>query len=445
MATHNKIDATDLQNAPIALSFRAYLVPAMLGMVIKALYIIIDTIFVGRGVGSIAIGAMAMTVPFFSIFTAVTLTIGIGGATLMAISRGKGDNATAQKLFEQSILLITIMEIILISLGIAFLPQLISLMGATGELASLTYDYMIIMLPFFFIHGLSMIVVSFVRNDSNPRLAMYAILSSAIINIILDYIFIFPLNMGIKGAALATGISQMVTLAIILYHFKLKSGVLRLKRFIPTFTYTKSIINIGLPTLFVESTTAITTIAFNKVILANYTDLHVAVYGIINNVGLFVLFLLVGVGQACQPIISYNHGANRKNLILETVKLGQIVAISIGVVTMVVMFVASSLVASMFTKDDKLLIELSSYALKVYFIATPIMGFNAVIASLFQSVGQPWNATIISILRGFLFVVLGLLVLPIYINETGVWASVLFAELLTIFVSVYMLMKYINR
>ncbi len=439
-----KTNATDLQNAPVIQSFKAYLLPAMFAMVIKALYILIDTIFVGRGVGPLGIGAMAMTVPFFSVFTAVALTVGLGGATLMSMALGRGDKASAQDYFNQSLLFLTIVEFILIAIGMYYLPEILNMMGAKDELATLTYDYVIVMLPFFFAQGVGHVLLSFIRNDGNPKLVMYAILVSAVLNTVLDYIFIFPLDMGIKGAAWATAIAQVSIVVFALYHFKLKRGVLKIERVKLQLSHVPMILKIGLPTLFIESTTAVTVIVFNKVLLTNYTDMHVSVYGIINNVGLVILFLLIGVGQACQPIMSYNHGANRKERIIEAFKLGTKTALGIGVATVLIMVFGSSLVAGLFVVDNEVLVELSSSALIIYFLSTPLMGVNAMVASLFQSIGSSWNSTVISLLRGFLFVVVGILFLPSIFGEAGIWASVLFAEALTFILSAIMFRKYTN-
>ncbi|MCH4890076.1 MATE family efflux transporter [Acidaminobacter sp. JC074] len=413
-------------------------------MIVKSLYVLADSIFVGVGVGAEGLGAVSLSVPFFSLSAAIALTIGIGGASIMSVELGKNNKDQAQKVFSQSMAMIFVTALVLVSLAFVFLEDLIGLMGASGQLAILTKDYLSVMLPFFIFHGMWWVLSAFVRNDTNPSLVMYATIGSALLNVVLDYVFIFVFAWGVKGAAFATGLSQAFTFTVLLSHFKSHKGILKLSFKDLRFDKARKIVKIGLPTFFVESTTAVSVMIFNYVLLRNYSPLHVSAYGIVMNVGLVGLFLLVGIGQACQPIISFNFGADRLERIKETLYLGLKYSLSIGLTVSLITIAFSRPLASLFTRENQALIDLASSAMKVYFLAPPIMAFNVIVATLFQSIEKPKYATIIALSRGFVFVVIGLLALPIVFPVNGIWASILFAELITAVYSGSKLFKYLK-
>lgn len=434
----------DLKNDSIKDSFYRYLMPAITAMIIKSLYVLADTMFVGIGVGAEGIGAISLTVPFFSFSAAIALTIGIGGSSIMSIQLGKGDKKDAQGIFSQSMVVIFTLVVSLVILGSVFLDDIIRLLGASGKLADYSADYLGVMLPFFIFHGLWWVMSAFIRNDTNPNLVMYATIGSAITNVVLDYVFIFIFNWGVKGAAFATGLAQFFTFAVLLTHFWSGKGMLKLTFRRVKFNHLREIVSTGLPTFFVESTTAVSVMVFNFVLLNNYTPLHVSAYGIMMNVGLVGLFLLVGIGQACQPIISFNYGAGRFGRVNKTLSLGLRYGLMTGFVILFVTILGSEHLAGLFTKNDQALIDLASRAMKIYFLAPPLMAINAIVAMLFQSTEEPKKATIIALSRGFVFVLLGLFVLPIFFPVDGVWATILFAEAMTALYSGHKLYKYLQ-
>jgi MATE family, multidrug efflux pump len=301
------------------------------------------------------------------------------------------------------------------------------------------------MLFFFMFHAPAWVLSCFVRNDTNPSLAMYAMVAGAISNIVLDYLFIFEFGWGIKGGALATGLSQLLIFGILLSHFISGRGVLTLKLRSFGSDQIRSILNIGLPIFFIESTSAVTILIFNYVLLTNYSELHVTAYGIVMNVGLVVLFLMVGIGQACQPIISYNFGADNNERVKKTLFLGLRYSLIVGVSASGFALLGAERIVSLFTEYNQQLIDLASDAMRVYFIAPPLMGLNMMVATLFQAIENPVKATVLSLSRGFIFVVIGLIVLPLFFPENGIWGSVLLAELVAAVMSLVMLNRYLNQ
>ncbi|MGR5433050.1 MATE family efflux transporter [Vibrio owensii] len=437
--------AINLKTDPISKSFYQYLWPALTGMVIKSLFIMGDALFIGLGVGPDGLGAIALVIPPFSIFTAIAMMVGIGGAAKMSIEIGKGNTETSQMWFSQSMLITTLLSTITVTLALIWLDELIALMGASGNLAQLAHDYLIVLLPFFVLYSLAWVLSCFVRNDTNPKLATYAMSIGAITNLAFDYLFIIEMNMGMKGAAYGTAIAQAVIALILLTHFVRKKGSLEFSLKGIGLSKTKEILSIGTPTFFIEVTSAMTIVLFNYVLLSQFGESHIIAYGLTTNVGVFALFVMVGIAQACQPIISFNHGAGRPERIDEILKLGMKAAMGSGTVFLLGIWLSAPLIASIYLGDSNDLIPIAASALTFYFFGVPLMGLNMVIANLFQAIAKPKQATLISLCRGFVFVALGVLLLPKFFPQDGIWASIVFAETLTAVISLSMLFNYRKR
>lgn len=435
----------NLKTDPVSKSFYQYLWPALTGMVIKSLFIMGDAWFVGQGVGADGLGAIALTIPAFSIFTAIAMMVGIGGAALMSIEVGKGNLKSGQTLFNQSMLITAVFSTVTVSTALYWLDEIIALMGASGYMAELTHDYLSVMLQFFVLYSLAWVMSCFVRNDTNPKLATYAMSIGAIVNLVLDYFFVLEWGWGMKGAAYGTAIAQGVIACILLSHFVRKQGTLNLSLTGIGFNKLPSILKIGTPTFFIEVTAAMTILLFNYVLLDQFGESHIIAYGLTANIGVFALFVMVGIAQACQPIISFNHGANQPKRIDAIFMLGLKSAVGSGLAFMLIVFLFAPEIAALYLGESSDLIELSATALTFFFFGVPLMGINLVIANLFQATAQPKQATLISLGRGFVFVALGILVLPKLFPEQGIWASILFAETLTAICSFSMLRSYKKR
>ncbi|YCO01028.1 MATE family efflux transporter [Vibrio sp. VNB-15] len=437
--------AINLKTDPISKSFYQYLWPALTGMVIKSLFIMGDALFIGLGVGPDGLGAIALVIPPFSIFTAIAMMVGIGGAAKMSIEIGKGNTESSQVWFSQSMLITTLLSTTTVVLALIWLDELIALMGASGNMAQLAHDYLVVLLPFFVLYSLAWVLSCFVRNDTNPKLATYAMSIGAIANLAFDYLFIIEMNMGMKGAAYGTAIAQVVIALILLTHFMRKKGGLELSLKGIGLNKTKEILSIGTPTFFIEVTSAMTIVLFNYVLLTQFGESHIIAYGLTTNVGVFALFVMVGIAQACQPIISFNHGAARPERIDEILKLGMKTAIGSGTIFLLGIWLSAPLIASIYLGHANDLIPIAASALTFYFFGVPLMGLNMVIANLFQAIAKPKQATLISLSRGFVFVALGVLLLPKLFPQDGIWASILFAESLTAVISLSMLFNYRRR
>ena len=433
----------NLQNDPVKKTFYRYLMPAIVGMVIKALYIMIDTIFIGRGVGADGLAAVSITVPLLTFIAAISIMIGIGGSALMSIEFGKGNYKAGQKLLTQSILVTIIILGAMTLVGGYLLEQSIALLGATGNIALLSNNYMDILLQYSVVFGLGLTVSCFVRNDTNPRLTMNVLVVSALANGVFNYLFIFVLGWGIEGAAYGTVMSYILTLILLLWHFIGGFGHLRFSLYGFGLDKVGSILKTGLPAFFSESSATAAGIAFNLILLSR-GNLYVSAYGIVLNTSVLTLFTLLGIGMACQPILSLNHGAGAVDKIRQTLSIGLKYAVATGIGAFIIVLFFSQEIAGLFTVDNPGLIDLASSAMKWYFLAYPLMGLNIIVATLFQSIGQSNKATVLSVIRGFILVAIGLTVMPMLMPENGVWLGILFAECVTAIISLPLLAKYLN-
>jgi len=434
----------NLKSDPIYRSFLQYLLPALTGMIIKSLFIMGDAWFIGQGVGAQGLGAISLIIPAFSVFVAVSMMIGIGGASLMSIEFGKGNKQIGQVLFNQAMLFTAILSTVLVVSALVWIDEILLLMGATGEIAQLANDYLSTLLLFFVLYSLAWVLSCFVRNDTNPKMATYAMSIGAIVNLILDYFFVIEFGWGMKGAAFATGLAQLVIAAILMSHFIGQRGQLRFNLEGMGFDQLGRILKIGTPIFFIEITSAMTVLLFNYVLLTRFSESHIIAYGLTANVGVFALFTMVGISQACQPIISFNYGAGQMKRVNEILWLGLYVALGGGVLFLLTVWLSSEQIARLYLNDSLDLIGLSSKALFFYFMAVPLMGLNIVIANLFQAIAKPMHSSVISLGRGFVFVALGVIFLPGIFPENGIWSSILFAETVTALLSVGFLYRFLK-
>ena len=433
----------DLQNDPVKETFHRYLIPAIVGMVIKSLYIIMDSIFIGRGVGPDGLGSISIAIPVFIFMTAIAIMIGVGGSTVMSIEFGKGNHGIGQRLLTQSTLLtIVLMAVLTLTRGFWLQPG-IAYMGATGNIADLSYRYLDIILQYSVFYALGLMLSCFVRNDTNPRLTMYAMSFSALANIVFNYLFIFVLDWGIEGAAYGTVASYITMLALLLIHFMGGFGQLRFNLRGVGVDQVRKILTTGLPTFFIESSATATALIFNLILLAR-GDLYITAYSIVQNTSALVIFSLLGIGMACQPIISFNHGAGAFDKVRQTLTISIRYAVVTGVAAVIIVLIWSNEIAGFFTVDHPELIALASGSMKLYYLAYPFMGLNLIVATLFQAIGRSTSATVLSITRGFVLVVAGLSLMPVLMPENGVWLGILFAEVVTLFFSLVLLRKYLT-
>lgn len=424
MSKYNELETTSIPKLLFKFSL-----PAIIGLLVNALYNIIDGIFVGRGVGKEALAAVTLTLPIITIFMAFIMLIGMGATSLISLKLGQKKEKEAEEVVGNAFIMFLILGIGLTVIGLIFLEPILIFSGASENILPFAKDYLRIVLIGSTFLALGVGMNSFIRAEGNPKMAMMTMLAGTLTNIVLNYLFIFPLNMGIKGAALATILGYCVSSSWVLLYFftgkskvKVKKENLRLR-----FTMVKSIAIIGFPTFILQMGGSVQQLALNKSLATYGGDLHLAVSGIIMSVITLLTMPALGINQGAQPIIGYNYGAKKYDRVKNVLKLSLLAA----TVLMGVSFLGSKIwpeqLISLFN-DDPELIALGVKAMRIFFFFIPLIGVHIVSSGYFQAIGKPIQATILGITRQvFLFVPI-ILILPIFTGIEGVWWSAPLAD-----------------
>ncbi|WBW97130.1 MATE family efflux transporter [Oceanirhabdus sp. W0125-5] len=422
--------------------FMRYAVPSVIGMMVSALYIVVDGIFVGRGVGAGALASVNVALPVITLMMAITMMMTMGGAAVMSIKFGENKHEEGNNIFLQSLVLIVAVTGVVSLIGIIFPVQLARILGASDELVKGTAEY----LRYYLIFGLgfsgSLALSTFVRNDGNPNLAMVALIVGAVTNITLDYTFIFIFKFGIAGAAVASGLGQLSSVIILLTHFFKKKGQLEL--YIPKLKKdeTKRIIKAGTPEFIVQVSNAVTILAFNLVIIKRIGEVGVAGFSIIGYITTVLLALFIGVSQGIQPLISYNSGKGDYDKVDTVFKMGLKTNFIASLVIYVIILVFGKSIISIFN-DDQSLIKLTYDAIVIYGFSFVIASINIVNVTYHQATENSKIANLISISRGMVFTIVALVVLPLIIGDIGIWISIILGEVCTLFLIMYLI--YIKK
>lgn len=432
----------NLLNDDIRRIFFRYLIPSIGGMLGTSLYVLGDTMIVGRGLGSQGLAALNISIPLINVFNGFGLLFGIGGATAVSISRGREDYEQINDIFTKSIILSAIVGIILTLLRIFFLEELCLLLGASESTLQMSMDYLGVLMSFSIAFLLNSALTVFVRNDGSPRLAMWGMLTGSIINVILDYIFIIKLDWGMWGGALATGFSPIIGLMILSTHFLKKNN--KLDFIIPSFNFSiiRRIVSNGISSFIVELSAGIAIFAFNKTILRLTGDIGVSAYSIIANLSLICTAIFIGIGQGIQPIISMNYGANKMDRVYESVRYAIYSAFVLGLVFYIIGALFPSALIAIFIKNNPELAKITVRGIRLYFISFIFMGLNIAITSYIQSKEEARISMLISLSRGLIFIILSLSILPRLWGLDGVWLTMPMVELATLLVSFLYIEKY---
>lgn len=417
--------------------FLQYLLPSIGGMLGVSLYVLGDTMLVGRGLGSPGLAALNISIPMINVLNGLGLLFGIGGATTLSIDRGQQKYDAVNDIFTKAMGFSFFVGLLFFIIRLLFLDQLCYFLGASEATFAMTKDYLGVFLSFSIPFLLNSTLTVFVRNDGAPRLAMWGMLAGSIANVILDYIFIFIFKWGMAGGALATGIAPLIGLAILSTHFLRKNN--QIKFIFPEikWSYIKRILANGSASFILELSGGIVIFAFNIVLLGIAGDIGVSAYSIIANLSLICAAIFTGIGQAIQPIVSFNFGAGRLERVYETFKWAFILAIGLGGVFYLSGLFFPEILVNIFTNDTDKLMGITVRGIRLYFLGFLGMGINIVMASYIQSKEDTNVSMIISFLRGFVLIIAGLLILPKLFGIDGVWLTVPVVEFVTLNLSFF--------
>ena len=426
-----------------------YSVPAIIASVATSLYNIVDSIFIGRGVGAMAIAGLAITFPLMNLVIAFCTLIAVGGATISSIFIGQKNSERATDVVNNVMILCLIHSVVFGGLTLLFLDPILYFFGATDETIEYPREFMRIILfgtPISYVFiGLN----NLMRATGYPKKAMIFALMSVVVNAILAPIFIFCLDWGIAGAATATLCGQSVAFIWVLHHFTSKKSFihfnLRNRWFTPSII--KRIYAIGLSPFLMNVCACIVVVFINKALL-DYSgmdgNLAVGAYGIINRTTMFFVMIVFGITQGMQPILGFNFGANQWARVKRTLFIGIGLGVTVTIIGFILTETLPDTISRMFTTDQTL-IDIARNGFRIYFIFYPVVGCQIVIQNFFQSIGKPKLSIFLSLTRQLLFLIPFLIVLPRYYGTNGVWASMCGSDIIAFIVAVITVIIMIRR
>lgn len=421
-------------------------VPASIGILVMSLNILVDTIFVGNWIGSIAIAAINVVLPISFFIAALGMAIGIGGSSMISRALGSGNKERALKTFGNQISLTVLLTSAMVFFGLLYINELIPAFGGKGDIFEPAKIYYRIVLYGVPLLALSMMGNSVIRAEGQPKFAMVAMIIPSLGNLILDYVFIFQMDMGMAGAAWATTISYGLSFLYILYFFLSNKSELKIR--LPHFGLNLSVLKemsaLGFVTLARQAVVSVTYLLMNNILFDIGGEASIASYGIIARMLMFALFPVLGVTQGFLPIAGYNYGGQQFERVRESINKAILYAAALGLLIFVVIMTFPEAIVSVFTNDPDILSK-TPYYMRWVFAATPIIAIQLIGSAYFQAIGKAVPALLLTLTRqGFFFIPL-IFILPHYFGELGVWISFPVADVLSTIVTGYFLNREIRK
>ena len=433
------------KNTPFQ-DFIRYSFFSIMGMIAISCYILADTFFVAQGLGTNGLAALNLAIPTYDFIHGTGLMLGMGGATRFSILKSQHNQKGADTIFTNTVYLGIFFSIIFMLGGLFFSGSLARLLGANQNTFEMTNTYLRVMMLFSPAFIFNDIILCFVRNDGNPRLSMIATVCGSLFNVVFDYIFIFPCNMGMLGAVLATGFSPVVGLTIMSPHWLGKKRGFHFRKLVPDADSIRTNISLGFPSLLSQISAAIVMIVFNMLILDLEGNTGVAAYGVIANISLVVLSFYTGIAQGIQPLVSHSYGRKKTDGIRQFLRYAMISMVILSAVMYLILFVFADPIASAFNSEHNAkLQEIAITGLKLYFTSLVFAGFNIILSMYFTSVEKALPAQIISLLRGLILIIPIAFLFANLWDMTGVWMSFPATELVTAVVGAVLYFIYKNR
>jgi len=399
-----------------------FTVPTFLAMLAQTLYSIVDIIFIGRFVGPLGIAGLTIVLPIQLFTVGIGLMTGMGGASLISRLMGSGELKKAEQALGNAALLTIIAAVILTVAGLVNVSFWCRLLGASETILPYSRDYLEIVLMGMLFSCCGFAFSYLIRSGGNPTIPMIGQIMGAILNIILDAVFIIYLDMGVRGAAWATVIAQVISaIFYLMYYFTGKPPVaLRAVNLRPDWISIKSIMAIGISSLVMMLANSLCSVVVNRTIVSYGGDMAMSAYGIINQVSMFAILPAIVLGQGLQPIIGFNYGARRYDRVIRAILMGLGTTISLGIIIFLVVFIFPEFIIGIFTSENEL-ITISAYAVKRIFAVMYLTGIVLIGATMFQSLGKAFHAFISTVSRSVAFLLPLVLILPRFMGLEGVW------------------------
>ena len=421
--------------------FFKYVSQNIFGLIGTSCYILADTYFIAQAAGTDGVTLLNLCLPMYNLIFAFGSMIGLGAATRYAILQAQGE-ARAQRFFSNAILCACLIAIPFMLAG-AFCPgTLLQLMGGDADIVALGLNYTRIFLLFTPFFMCNYILSAFVRNDGDPSLAMVATLSGSLFNVVFDYIFIFPMGLGLPGAALATAISPVLSIAICSRHFFQKDNTVQFVRQLPSAKLLGQSCQLGISGFVGELSSAVTTTVFNFLLLRLAGNVGVAAYGVVANFALVATAIFNGVAQGAQPLVSECYGKSDKAGARKLLILGSCTALVLAAVLYGIIFGATDALVGVFNSENSTqMAQFAHMGMRLYFVGYFFAGFNIVAAGYLSATNRPVEASVTSICRGVAAIVVCSLVMSALFGMNGVWAAFPASELLTALLTLFLLLR----
>lgn len=423
-------------------------IPAIVGQLVFALYNIVDRMFIGQTLGTLAISSISVTLPLFTIITACGMLVGIGSASRVSIALGQGNKDRAEKILGNAVFLYLILNCVIMLFGYLFMDEILISMGATDNMLEMASSYMNIIYFLVIFNMLGMGLNSIIRAEGAPKIAMYVMLSGAILNIILDYFFVIVFNWGVEGAALATKISAFLAACLTVFHFTRRKNRLLTLRWVnlkPDWEIIKSILQIGFAGFFLQLSISLT-VAFSNTKLKEYGgEMAIGAMGVISAVYMFVMMINIGLGQGIQPLIGYNHGHKSYDRVRGLLKRALFLGTGISILIFLPMIIFPEKIIALFTDGDQAFIDMCVRGMYFYMMGLPLVGFCVIGSGYYQSVGKPKQSGILFLLKYLVFFMGSLIVLPYFMKLDGVFFSCSVSDFMLFICVLFFLSKEIKE
>lgn len=414
-----------LGNEKIGKLLLEFSIPAVVGMLVNSLYIVIDRIFIGRVVGAMAISGVSLTFPIGILIMAFAMLVGIGAAARVSIKLGQNKKDEAENILGNALVLLVIVAAIVTFFGLVFVEPMLRSFGASDNTIVYAKQFITILLSGSVFQIIGFGLNNIIRSEGNPKKAMTTMLIGAICNIILDFIFIYIFHFGIRGAAVATVISQAINMVWVLYYFlkgnsmlKIRKENLHLKKEVVL-----SIFSIGMSPFAMQIAASLVNIILNRSLYIYGGDLAIGAMGIINGIATIILMPIFGINQGAQPIIGFNYGAKLYSRVKEALKFAIIAASVISIVGALSVHIFPRILVGLFNKNDANLTNISVNGIKIFMFMFPILGFQIVCSNFFQAIGRAKISMFLALLRQVIVLIPMILILPRIFGLNGVWMA----------------------
>lgn len=426
--------------------FARYTFLSVLGALGVSCYILADTFFVSKGLGTNGLAALNLAIPVYNFIHGTGLMLGMGGATRFSVCKSQGSYEEVDRIYTNTVYLALLLSAVFVLPGLLFSEQLAVLLGADASVLEMTDTYLRWLLLFSPAFIFNDVLLCFVRNDDSPQLSMIAMLIGSLSNIVLDYVFIFPMQMGIFGAIFATGLSPVISIVMMLPHWLRKKNTFHLTKTKVSAYIIKQDLSLGFPSLIAQLSSGIVMIVFNGIILGLEGNTGVAAYGVVANISLVIVAIYTGIAQGIQPLVSTFYGVGNDRQAKAVLRYAMVTMLTVSLAVYLFIFIFAQPTTSVFNSENNgALQQIAVMGLKLYFLSAAFVGYNIILATFFTSIEKALPAHILSILRGLVLIVPMAFFMSALWGMTGVWLTYPITESFTALLGFLIYRHYKNQ